>query len=135
MKTRLHLILLILLIALMAPAAHVDAQDSGIMEVEYSDSEKDKLERDKIILSPGEADSRYVTKYLTTPKDTIATNRETSSPKTNPTVLPAQQKKSDKVVPTSKPAEKASQKQDDSILSFNFLYYIIEKYKLQDIVD
>lgn len=24
---------------------------------------------------------------------------------------------------------------DDSILSFNFLYYIIQKYKLQDIVD
>ena len=24
---------------------------------------------------------------------------------------------------------------DDSILSFNFLYYLVEKYKMQDIVD
>ncbi len=33
----------------------------------------------------------------------------------------------------SKPDSKQSS--DDSILSFNFLYYIIQKYKLQDIVD
>ena len=38
-----------------------------------------------------------------------------------------------------KPVEKANEKQpakkDDSILTFNFLYYIIQKYKLQDIID
>lgn len=39
-----------------------------------------------------------------------------------------------------KPAEKAADKQntrpkDDSILTFNFLYYIIQKYKLQDVID
>lgn len=28
-----------------------------------------------------------------------------------------------------------SKEEDDSILSFNFLYYLIERYKLQDIVD
>ncbi len=33
----------------------------------------------------------------------------------------------------TKPESKQSS--DDSILSFNFLYYIIQKYKLQDIVD
>jgi len=33
----------------------------------------------------------------------------------------------------AKPESK--QPADDSILSFNFLYYIIQKYKLQDIVD
>ena len=33
-------------------------------------------------------------------------------------------------------SEKQSEKQkDDSILTFNFLYYIIQKYKLQDIID
>ena len=36
--------------------------------------------------------------------------------------------------------EKATEKQaakskDDSILTYNFLYYIIQKYKLQDIID
>ena len=39
-----------------------------------------------------------------------------------------------------KPADKAADKQnskskDDSILTFNFLYYIIQKYKLQDVID
>ena len=28
-----------------------------------------------------------------------------------------------------------NQSTDDSILSFNFLYYLIQKYKMQDIVD
>ena len=39
-----------------------------------------------------------------------------------------------------RPAEKSSEKQatkgkDESVLTFNFLYYIIQKYKLQDIID
>jgi hypothetical protein len=35
-----------------------------------------------------------------------------------------------------KPAEKPGAKpKDDSILTYNFLYYIIQKYKLQDIID
>lgn len=34
-----------------------------------------------------------------------------------------------------KPGEKQPAKKDDSILTFNFLYYIIQKYKLQDIID
>lgn len=39
-----------------------------------------------------------------------------------------------------KRAEKTSDSQnskpkDDSILTFNFLYYIIQKYKLQDVID
>ena len=35
----------------------------------------------------------------------------------------------------SKNANKPSSHNDDSVLSFNFLYYLFEKYKLQDIVD
>ena len=31
--------------------------------------------------------------------------------------------------------ESQESEEDDSILSFNFLYYLIERYKLQDIVD
>jgi hypothetical protein len=30
---------------------------------------------------------------------------------------------------------KSKEEEDDSVLSFNFLYYIFQKYKLQDIVD
>lgn len=32
-------------------------------------------------------------------------------------------------------SSKNSTEDDDSILSFNFLYYLVEKYKMQDIVD
>ena len=33
-------------------------------------------------------------------------------------------------VPVKRPSE-----EDDSILSFNFLYYIFQKYKMQEVVD
>jgi hypothetical protein len=33
------------------------------------------------------------------------------------------------------PKQKSQEATDDSILSFNFLYYLIQKYKMQDIVD
>ena len=36
---------------------------------------------------------------------------------------------------TPKPSGKPASQEDDSILSFNFLYYIFEKYKMQDVVD
>jgi hypothetical protein len=37
------------------------------------------------------------------------------------------------VVPKQK--DESSDSDDNSILSFNFLYYLIQKYKMQDIVD
>jgi hypothetical protein len=37
--------------------------------------------------------------------------------------------------PQDRSNEKQKAKDDDSILTFNFLYYIIQKYKLQDIID
>lgn len=40
--------------------------------------------------------------------------------------------------PSPRPAQKTTTKSkddDDSILSFNFLYYLIERYKLQDIIE
>lgn len=37
------------------------------------------------------------------------------------------------VVPKAKSTDQ--QKDDDSVLTFNFLYYLIQKYKMQDIVD
>ena len=36
---------------------------------------------------------------------------------------------------SSKTPVKRPSQDDDSILSFNFLYYIFQKYKMQDIVD
>jgi len=134
MTNKLHHILPLALIFVATSVDRAFTQDSGVMEVEYSDSEKER-EREKIIHSPGEADSRYATKYAAPPKDSLTGNQGASTSKTPPPVIPAQQKKTEKVSSTPKPPVKQGKTQDDSILSFNFLYYIIEKYKLQDIVD
>lgn len=105
------------------PAA--SAQEADEQEYEVPD-----VDREKMLYSPGgEGENRN---KLSPPvsnalKDSIATTR-------TPLVSPSRGKQ--------EPAPKASEKQlapkeedPDSILSFNFLYYIIEKYKLQDIVD
>ena len=39
------------------------------------------------------------------------------------------------VKPTVKKADKGKPDENKSVLSFNFLYYLIERYKLADIVD
>ncbi len=36
---------------------------------------------------------------------------------------------------TGKPQNQPATTEDDSILSFNFLYYIIQKFKMQDIIE
>jgi hypothetical protein len=119
------------------------AQDSGMVDVEVLDSESDHVDREKIISSPGEmTDSRYVVRLNPGPKDSVInTTSTTPAPATTGTSpVPAAAKeskvKTEKPVPATKaPVSKQTKNDDDSILSFNFLYYIIEKYKLQDIVD
>ena len=122
MKIRLHHILLFAFMASFAVAGNAWAQDAGMSDVEIVD-ERDRIESEKMLYSPGEAEVRYIPKASSNPpKDTVATHvSETSA---------------QKLKPSGKPIEKQPAKPgDDSILSFNFLYYIIQKYKLQDIVD
>lgn len=124
MKNRLHHILILACIATAAFATASYGQDSGIPDYEMTDSE-----RDKMLYSPGgegELRPRYPVTVNTAPKDSAAFNRTVTPPaRLKPEQAPA--KSPDKQQPT-KP-------DDDSILSFNFLYYIIQKYKLQDIID
>lgn len=104
------------------------SQDSGMMDIESSDTERDRIDREKIISSPGEGDVRYIGKStVTTTKDSAVSSR----------IVAPSKVKSEKASASSKPVmeKQGKNSQDDSILSFNFLYYIIEKYKLQDIVD
>jgi hypothetical protein len=135
MKKKLHHIVLITCLASAAFIAPSYAQEAGIPDLEASDSERDKLDREKIINSPGEGDSRYVAPR-TTPTNATSSSRDVAtkdSVRVNPVLTPARIRPEH---PT-KSVEKAppSKQEDDSILSFNFLYYIIQKYKLQDIVD
>lgn len=75
------------------------------------------------ILSPGEARNSTIT------RDSIG------STATPPPVLKQNQTTTTQKQPV-RPAEGRNQKEEDpSVLSFNFLYYIIQRFKLSDIVD
>ncbi len=94
-------------------ALNASAQDAGM-------SEKDVTTVEKVPLITGE-DMRYVPKAtgIYAPADSISLQLND---------FPMQRA-------AQKPGEKPAPKKDDSILTFNFLYYIIQKYKLQDIID
>jgi hypothetical protein len=125
------------------------AQGTAIIDVQLP--EPDKYDLEKIMSSPGESDTKFVYKPATDPdpgvisKDTLtahsSTNNTTHHAASNVTRV-----RMEKTAPpaTKETVQKQSKNQeespkaktdDDSIMSFNFLYYIIEKYKLQDIVD
>jgi hypothetical protein len=133
MKIKLHHILFTACLASTAFINYSYAQD-GAPDYEVTDSERDKLEKEKIMYSPGEGDSRYSSKSATltsttTSKDSLATTAKPVAPVVVPKTKTEPQPKAAEKQPPQQP------KDDDSILSFNFLYYIIQKYKLQDIVD
>jgi hypothetical protein len=94
---------------------------------ETPDGDWDKIDREKIMYSPGEADTRY----NPAPSSKVKADSIAAIPVLQPVKI-----KVEKQPPATKPTVgKQSKEEDESILSFNFLYYIIEKYKLQDIVD
>jgi hypothetical protein len=109
------------------------SQDSGFPAYESTDGE----DREKIIYSPGESNIKYVTAKSVGNATKDSTVSTSSSATSQHTAQPPKIKIEKSIAPVTKPTvDKHSKKEDeDSILSFNFLYYIIEKYKLQDIVD
>jgi hypothetical protein len=123
MRINVHHVLLGLLLAVLTPAGiqGAQAQDASYPLQESMDLDNDH-ERDKVIYSPGEADASLNVKVHVNPaKDTSA-------------IRPIRTTKATTQEGVKHSARPASQ-EDDSILSFNFLYYIFEKYKLQDMVD
>lgn len=123
MKIRLHY-LFFPLIAAFAVAENATAQDAGMSDIEIN-KERNRTESEKIIFSAGEADVRYIPKTARVlSKDSVAAANYAEFPSGKP-----------KVEPFGKAEKRQPKQEDDSILSFNFLYYIIQKYKLQDIID
>ncbi len=100
------------------------AQDSSTSETYEGNDEKEK----EPLYSPGEQADRHLKIQSSTPlRDSVAfVPKTTSASQARTTTKPSAE--------GTKPETKQSTS-DDSILSFNFLYYIIQKYKLQDIVD
>ena len=123
MKIKFHHVLLILFLVTVTPAGilSVQAQDASYPLLEADDADADR-EREKIMYSPGEADPLLNNKvHVLTSRDSIATRAGAMRP------VKSQAE-------AAKNSAKPSQ-EDDSILSFNFLYYLFEKYKLQGMVD
>ncbi len=123
MRIKIHNILFVLVLSIICAlnAMVANAQEGSFPGTETNDLEVDK-EKDKMMFSPGELDPSVRKTQLTNYKDSVVIKRAASSPKTH------------QPEPSKTPGKQPSQ-EDDSILSFNFLYYIFQKYKLQDTVD
>lgn len=117
MKQNLHQILS-LLYFLVFTSISVFAQEAGSPSFESYDTEHLR-DREKIISTPGESID---------PQKPIQPNKDSATVKIQRNVY-----KPSPVVP--KDQNKPKDQHDDGILSFNFLYYLIQKYKMQDIVD
>jgi hypothetical protein len=122
MRTRTRNMLLTVLLAILTPAGVycIQAQDASYPLPESYDSELER-EREKVIYGPGEADP------LLNNKIHIASTKDSSVTKPIRVIKPQAE--------AAKNSAKPASQEDDSILSFNFLYYIFEKYKMQDMVD
>jgi hypothetical protein len=101
----------------------VSAQDTSFPGTEVDDLGIDK-ETEKMMYSPGELDPAFKKSQAASAavKDSVA-------------FKPAQRPNKVQTPDSSKASIKRPSQEDDSILSFNFLYYIFQKYKMQDIVD
>jgi len=128
MKIKLHYILFAISLSLVSllgtNTAHAQDNTFPALDAGTYDAEAEK-ERDKVIYSSSSSEMEpQAIHKLQTPavKDSLA-NRNS----THRTVKNASE--------SGKNANKPSSHSDDSVLSFNFLYYLFEKYKLQDIVD
>jgi hypothetical protein len=134
MKRRLHHILILSFVAFLAATIPAYAQESGLPESESTEADFDRIEKEKVMYSPGEIDTRYTSGSSADPDPGDSITNQTTTTTTPAPIAP--KIKSEKQAPVIKPTvEKQSKAEDDSILSFNFLYYIIQKYKMQDIVD
>lgn len=100
------------------------AQDAGMSDSEIPDN-RSGVSMEKVVFVPGEE-----AKYIPQASGTLAARDSLTLQMHDFPMQRAAQR------PADRPAEKqAAKSKDDSILTFNFLYYIIQKYKLQDIID
>ena len=135
MKISLYQIASIICLFATAGLTTVQAQDATAQEFEITETERERYERDKIIFSPGgEGETRYVGPRTQPtgsssgdPKDSASS----SAPAKPAPVMPSTRKEAPGKNPTKQLPPKLD---DDAILTFNFLYYIIQKYKLQEII-
>lgn len=125
MRVRLCDILFAFALSVISPCGilMVQAQDSSFPGTEVDDLGVDK-ETEKMMYSPGELEPTFKKSQTGG-----AVARDSAALKPTLRINKVQTPDSSKT-PVKRPSQ-----DDDSILSFNFLYYIFQKYKMQDIVD
>jgi hypothetical protein len=132
MTRTLHYILAfsVLAIVSLAGSNHAYGQEvtGSNYDVYMTDSDRER-DRDRVAFSAGESTDPTST-HKSVPAN-AATKDSVSAVR-----VPVQRntRQQQPAAESAKPVTK-SKGEDDSMLSFNFLYYIIQKYKLQDIVD
>jgi len=121
MKINLHHISIILLLAVLTPDGVLSsqAQDASYPIPESFESEAEK-DRDRSVYTAGDFDPLLNNKNQLI-RDSVAYRPG------RPSRAQAEE--------SGNTGKSSSEEDDDSILSFNFLYYLVEKYKMQDIVD
>lgn len=131
----------IFIVSLLGIAPGLVLAQEGVNEFSVSDYEF-RIDHERLMTSPGESDSRFILKPNPVLKDSLVNSTSTTTTNNNQktvvTPVPATKAKQDKPVHIQKDQvnkQNTTKESDDSLLSFNFLYYIIQKYKLQDIVD
>jgi len=119
MKIRLHHTLFVA--ALFMAPVYLHAQDNGFNEIDApnSNASYERGENDPTLNSGGEGEVRQ-TKTHSVVRDSATTSRPVNT-------IRKPQHDSKEVKPQGG--------EDESILSYNFLYYIIQKFKFQDIMD
>lgn len=114
----------------------VYAQDAGFP---VSDSYEPESSDDVSTYSPGEGEPRNTAPKAslaspTASKDSVALSGK-SSQRTSKSSAEASKNAAKPEQDSTSNSKQEQKDEDDSVLSFNFLYYIFQKYKLQDIVD
>ena len=125
MRIKIRDILFVFLLTIVSPGGFVllFAQDANFPGTESDELSIDiDKESEKMLYTPGELDPSFRKSQTSTYKDSTAIKPIIKSTKVQPS-------------DSSKTPAKQPSQEDDSILSFNFLYYIFQKYKLQDSVD
>lgn len=122
MKRKLHSATLTLILTFLATAGSVMVYAQGASASSDFNAPNTDIEKANYSMGEGEPAPPGTAAKSTTPqkdsRDSLA-------------VRPAQ-KVAD---PLRSPKKSVAEEDDDSVLSFNFLYFIIRKYKLQDIID
>lgn len=136
MKNWLHFILMVFCLVSVAGISVAVGQDSMTHDFEITSTDRDRYDRDKIIFSGGENETRYMShKIMAGGNSAKPVDPKDSAAAKTPVHLPVKIKHEAPAKQTIPAKQQPPKEDDDAILSFNFLYYIIQKYKLQEIIE